>query len=251
MPGIPSKWRGIYLENGSRVYIDAGEQNEYCTPETSNPTELVIHELAGRRLMADAASEAGQTLLCSNVDPVYETTWGSHENYSSKNPINTPSVLMPLLVHLATRIPYTGAGGLSVNHSGIGVVMSPRLHFIRGSVGHQGVDRRTLVFNKQTNHGRSYRNHIICGENLLSHYAGYLKYATTALVLACIDEGLPLADIQFRQPLLKVISQINRDLRMQRLYELSDGRRDSVLDVQESLLDSIEGNLRQLPPWAA
>jgi proteasome accessory factor A len=251
MPFIPARGRGVYLANGARAYIDAGCQNEYCTPETSDPEELVIHELAGRRLMADAAENAGQALLCSNVDPVSQTTWGSHENYSSRHLITKPSMVLPLLNHLGTRKIYAGAGGLSLIHSGATVLMSPKIEFIRAGRGTQGVNRRTMVFNKPANHGRLCRNHIICGESLLSHYANYLKYATTALVIACLDAGLPLPDIRFRMPLFKVIHQINRDLRMQRLYELHDGRRFRALDVQESLLESMEGHFQRLPPWAA
>ena len=33
--------RGVYLGNGSRLYLDAGRHPEFCTPECRSPEELV------------------------------------------------------------------------------------------------------------------------------------------------------------------------------------------------------------------
>ncbi len=250
MPFIRCDKRGAFLANGGRAYVDTGQQNEYCTPEVQSPEALVVHEMAGRKLMAEAADKAGQTLLCSNVDPVAMTTWGTHENYSSQNRIDRGADSDPLYIHLATRLPYTGSGGICPYHGGVSPVLSPRACVIRRRRESQGTVIKSLVYDKMSDYGDSRRNHFMCGESLMSHYASYLKYATTALVVAMLDQGLPFSPVRFRLPLLRVMNQINRDLSMSRLYELIDGRRFTVLDMQEALLESIERWVSLLPEWA-
>ncbi|PYN23526.1 MAG: Pup--protein ligase, partial [Candidatus Rokuibacteriota bacterium] len=37
----------VFLENGSRLYLDTGFHPEYATPECDDVAELVIHDKAG------------------------------------------------------------------------------------------------------------------------------------------------------------------------------------------------------------
>ncbi len=49
--------QGVYLGNGSRLYLDAGHHPEFCTPECRSPEELVRWQLAGERTLAELAKE--------------------------------------------------------------------------------------------------------------------------------------------------------------------------------------------------
>lgn len=42
---------GIFLANGARFYVDCGTHPEYCTPECTDPWELVRQVEAGHRIL--------------------------------------------------------------------------------------------------------------------------------------------------------------------------------------------------------
>ena len=72
LPGVAG---GIYLENGSRFYVDYGNHPELCTPECSNPTDVARYILAGERILSNIAREVERQwpyvnvmLFKSNVD---------------------------------------------------------------------------------------------------------------------------------------------------------------------------------------
>src|SRR5262249_13043768 len=80
---------GMFLANGSRLYIDCGHP-ELATVECTTPDELVRYILAGDRLLSDACRKlvearvvADTFLARSNIGyGPYPTTWGCHESYS-------------------------------------------------------------------------------------------------------------------------------------------------------------------------
>ena len=45
----------LFLQNGSRLYEDAGYHIELCTPETANPDDCVRYFMAGRAMLRDLA----------------------------------------------------------------------------------------------------------------------------------------------------------------------------------------------------
>lgn len=49
------------LGNGGRFYVDHGHP-EYCTPETTSATDALVWELAGDRIVADAAARVSDAL---------------------------------------------------------------------------------------------------------------------------------------------------------------------------------------------
>ena len=42
---------GVFLSNGGNYYLDAGLHLEYCSPEVTNPRDLVLYEKAGERIL--------------------------------------------------------------------------------------------------------------------------------------------------------------------------------------------------------
>ena len=249
LPNLPAARGGVFLANGARVYVDIGNHNEYSTPETEDPSDLVVRELAGRRLMNQCACTADATLLCSNVDPGSGATWGAHENYECAASFD-PEHQAALGVHLVTRIIYTGAGGISAEDPGVRLVLSPRAGRIAASAGGRGSRLRSFVHGKPDSSGAHERLHLACGESLLCHRANYLKYATTALVVRCLDLGLMVGPGCFAASPMRVLRRINRDWGLSGRFRMADGCRLSALDVQDAIRRDVARHIDRLPAWA-
>ena len=74
-----------WLFNGARYYNDHWHP-EYCTPECTSIRELLIHNLAGDRIVEAARKEietklGTRVLLIKNNSDGKKTSFGSHENY--------------------------------------------------------------------------------------------------------------------------------------------------------------------------
>ncbi|MBI4895005.1 MAG: proteasome accessory factor PafA2 family protein [Candidatus Aenigmarchaeota archaeon] len=46
-----------FLSNGARLYFDIGDHPEYCTPETSNPRDVVLYDRAGELIVLKEAQK--------------------------------------------------------------------------------------------------------------------------------------------------------------------------------------------------
>src|ERR1700677_120719 len=55
LPHLPSINGGIFTASGGRLYIDSGDHDEWCTPESTCPTTVVRHLMAGERMLASTA----------------------------------------------------------------------------------------------------------------------------------------------------------------------------------------------------
>lgn len=254
------KWCVAYNEyqrmlgNGSFIYIDSGNHPELSTPETDNPTEAVTYILAGDRIMSRAANELQSYLGKHNIDYKEHATWGAHESYMSIAPIE-PALIIP---HLATRIIYTGAGGLSRYYNDF--CLSPRVYFLEHDSSSNTVSDRALYNTKSEPLGGEFdyitglydyeRIHLICGEALCSETALWLKLATTALVIRLAEE-IPRLEYN-KKPKIPYI-----DLDSMRIYNSDPTLKAkangyTALEVQYIYLDAIESHLGEdwLPVWA-
>lgn len=246
---LPSDKEGVFLECGGRAYVDHGKHNEYATPEVESPAELVICELAGRALMAEGAAAAQHRLLCSNVDPVTRNRWGTHENYQCTKTLGRRA-LSHLYPHLVSRIVYTGAGGLDPRHPGVKLVLSPRACLLNYAYARQGHDCFSLVFAKPQPYCAGDRLHVFSGESLLCQQASYLKYATTALVVGCLDAGQLIGPGPFACSPMRALQRVNRDQSLNVQLSMADGRRLTALEIQEGLLAEVSRHVDLLPAWA-
>ena len=248
-PFLLSSKSGAFLENGSRVYVDQDRQNEYSTPEVFTPSDLVVRELAGRTLMSEAAARVGCALLCSNVDPVTGSTWGTHENYQCKR--KRQSFMMDeFYPHLVSRIIYAGAGGLDLDFSGVRMHLSPRAGLTRRSRSCQGYPCKTLVFDKPEAYCEGFRLHILCGESLLCHTASYLKYATTALIAYGLDHSRFLGPGPLACSPTRALRMLNRDLSLSVKLPFRNGLRLTALEIQQFYLENIDEKINRYPDWA-
>ncbi|MEY3148590.1 MAG: Pup--protein ligase, partial [Actinomycetota bacterium] len=110
----------VFLENGSRLYLDVGSHPEYATAECDSLYEAVVHDKAGERILESLLISAEERLreegirgtiyLFKNNTDSAGNSYGCHENYltsRSDDPSEHSKALIPFLV---SRSIFTGAG---------------------------------------------------------------------------------------------------------------------------------------------
>jgi proteasome accessory factor A len=249
----------IFLANGGLFYIDHGCHPEYATAECTTPTDAVCHLLAGQRLVARLAAiardelRAERVLVCrSNVDYHAGTSWGCHESYLGSQPIAAyESWLIP---HLASRIVYTGSGGLDPLSPGIRFSLSPRVAHLEMVVSPESTRGRGLFHTRDEPLCRGYsRVHVLAGDNACAHRATWLKIGTTALVMALADWAAPAScPIRLSKP-LRALRRFARDHRDRAQVELRHGptAQMTAVDIQRQLLAMVEPHAggSHFPEW--
>ena len=252
----------VFLGNGARLYIDCGAHPEFSTPECSSPHETLTYVRAGEEMLAVAARELERSeeqvahawLFKCNVD-YHNTmsTWGSHESYLHQRP-PVPTFPTNLNAHFASRIIYTGAGGLKPRSPGIEFTLSPRVTHLVREVSGMSTEERGLYHTKDETLSQSgyHRLHVLCGESLCSHTADYLRIGTTALIVALIDAGLrPGQRVRFDDP-LDAMRQFAADPTCTVTARMKDATHASAIEVQRHYLQQVERHLDAefMPEWA-
>ena len=255
---------GMFLENGSRFYIDCGQHPELSTPECTDPWSVVRYVQAGHQILAELAKAVeserppGTEVMCfrCNVDYYIDShsTWGSHESYLHRA---NPASLQPQIVpHLASRIVYTGAGGFNPQSSGLEFSLSPRVAYITrvASADSTGQDRGIFhTKNEPLCQDEYNRLHIICGESLCSETAMFLKVGTTALIVAMAEAGVnPGGEVQIEAP-LDALRVFAADTTCQKTVRMKNWRRLTAIDIQRHYLQHAEAHAHEkyMPDWAA
>jgi len=246
---------GLFLENGSRLYVDSGNHPELCTPECTNPTEVVRYLLAGEQIMLQLAKGSGQPayqVFKHNQDYLSHQGWGCHESYLHR--ANPNIISSDILAHLVTRIIFTGAGGFDVFRRGPEFLISPRTSFLKRLMTENSTGTRGILHIKDEPHAQYgyHRFHLLCGESLSSELATWLKMATTMLVVAMSDVGLhPGSDLRLSEPLLAV-GLIAEDPTLEARLQLVNGKLLTALEIQRCYLAKARDHQRDdfMPPWA-
>ena len=110
----------VFLENGSRLYLDVGSHPEYATAECDSIYDVVVQDKAGERILENLVGSAEERLreegirgtiyLFKNNTDSAGNSYGCHENYLTSRDDDASlhnSVLIPFLV---SRMIFTGAG---------------------------------------------------------------------------------------------------------------------------------------------
>lgn len=250
---------GIFLENGSRFYLDSGRHPEFSTAECANPWDAVRYVEAGHRFilgLLDELNRCGsrEPTGCYRVNVDYcesGATWGCHESYlHHADPDSLPQDLIP---HLVSRIIYTGAGGFDPLSAGLKFTLSPRASYIRRVVSWDAACDRGIFHAKNEPLGHGYsRLHVIFGENLCSYLAMFLKIGATCLVVAMAEAGLnPGREVSLSEP-LDALDTIAADWMLRSPLSVGGNRKMSALEIQRHYLNLAEDNLGRdfMPPWA-
>jgi len=252
---------GMFLENGSRLYIDCGLHPELSTPECTDPWSVVRYIQAGHRILADLAQTVeaerppGTEVMCFRCNVDYgglRTTWGSHESYLHRmSPAALQSQIVP---HLVSRIIYTGAGGFNPLSSGLEFTLSPRVAHINRVASADSTSDRGIFHTKNEPLARDGYNrlHIICGESLCSETAMFLKAGTTALIGAMADAGVsPGGEVQIESP-LDALRSFAADTTCKKTVRMKNWRRLTAIEIQRHYLSKAEEHAREafMPEWS-
>ncbi|MEN3368553.1 MAG: Pup amidohydrolase [Verrucomicrobiota bacterium] len=242
----------LVLSNGARFYNDHAHP-EYSTPECTTLRQLVAHEKAGERILAECARRrnlklpAGQEVrLYKNNTDFAGHSYGCHDNYLMRRDVPWDRLVADVLPFLITRQIFAGAGKIGIEGESVagqpGVFqISQRADFFSALVSIDTMNKRPLVNTRDEPHAepKSYRRfHVILGDSNMSEWATALKVGTTALVLDLIERG-EAPQIEIAQP-VGATKSISRDPDYHWIIELSDGRKISAIDVQRLYLKAAQ-----------
>ncbi len=241
----------VFLENGARLYLDVGSHPEYATPECDKLIELVAHDKAGERIIANLQRIAEQRLreegirgdiyLYKNNTDSAGNSYGCHENYLVPREGDFQKMLDILIPFLVTRQIFSGAGKLLQTARGPIYSISQRADHIWEGVSSATTRSRPIINTRDEPHAdaEKYRRlHVIAGDSNMSEYATYVKVGTTAALLEMIETGVVFRDMTLANP-IRAIRQISQDPTCRRKVDLANGRELSALDIQWEYLDRV------------
>ena len=223
----------VYLENGSRLGLNADGQVEYATPECTSVGEAVMYQQAGHHTMALLAGSATDALGREGIRGRVRIGWGGtdaggacHESYSAPAGVDlrTSSVLEPFL---ATR-PVIAAGGQSLD----GAFALCR--------------RRTVPLVTRAapfaDAGRYQRIHIQSDPNTWAATTA-LALGATHLVVRMLEDSWDLPDMRLADT-LATLRIVEGDPSCRRTIRLASGRSARATTVQRALADRAHRYLR-------
>ena len=242
----------LVLSNGARFYNDHAHP-EYSTPECTTLRQIVAHEKAGERILAECARRRNLKLPETETVRLYKNntdfaghSYGCHDNYLMRRDVPWERLVAGVLPFLVTRQIFAGAGKMGIEaesgaaQSGV-FQISQRADFFSVLVSIDTMNKRPLVNTRDEPHAdvnRYRRLHVIIGDSNMSEWATALKIGTTALVLDLIERG-EAPRIEIAQP-VEATKAISRDQDYHWTIELSDGHKISAIDVQRLYLKAAQ-----------
>ena len=241
----------VFLENGSRLYLDVGSHPEFATAECDSIEEVVAHDKAGERILEDLVKGAeerleeegirGEIFVFKNNTDSAGNSYGCHENYlvsRHKDFHRTVDVLVPFLV---TRQIYLGAGKLAQTPRGISYSISQRADHIWEGVSSATTRSRPIINTRDEPHADAelYRRlHVIAGDSNMSEYATFVKVGTMLALLQMTERDVLFRDLTLENP-IRAIREVSHDMTCRRKIKLVNGRELSALDIQWEYLDRV------------
>ncbi|MFT4298302.1 MAG: depupylase/deamidase Dop [Aeromicrobium sp.] len=235
----------IILTNGARLYVDHAHP-EYSSPEVTTPRDVVIWEKAGEEVMREAAELAGRipgngplVLYKNNVDNK-GASYGSHENYLMDRQVPFEQIVTHLTPFFVSRQVVCGAGRVGQQQDGSvhEFQISQRADYFEVPVGLETTLKRPIINTRDEPHAdpRKYRRlHVIVGDANCAETSIYLKHGLTSLVLAMIEGGAVVTDLDLANP-VAALHAISHDPSLRVTVDLADGRSITALDLQAEYL---------------
>ncbi len=246
----------VFLENGSRLYLDVGSHPEYATAECDDLLDLVAHDKAGEWILRDLVHSAerrlleegirGEVYLFKNNTDSAGNSYGCHENYLVGRATDFGATLDVLIPFLISRTIFAGAGRIQMTSRGPIFAMAQRAEHIWEGVSSATTRSRPIINTRDEPHAdaeRYRRLHVIAGDSNMSEYATYLKVGTVLALLQMIEEGAVFRDLTLDNP-VKALRLISQDPTCRRPVRLANGRELSALDIQWEYLERVLRHLR-------
>ena len=243
----------VFLENGSRLYLDVGSHPEYATAECDSLSDVVAQDKAGEAILRELVDYAqgqladegirGDIYLFKNNTDSSGNSYGCHENYCIDRIEDLTRLEQVFIPHLISRQIFTGAGKVVTNAKGTAYSMSQRAEHIWEAISSATTRSRPIINTRDEPHAdpEKYRRlHVIVGDSNMSEFATYLKIGTAAVVLAMIeDKTTVLRDYNMASP-INALRDISYDLWSKEPVKLLSGRDMTALEIQEDLCERAE-----------
>jgi len=252
----------VFLENGSRLYLDVGSHPEYATAECDSLHDVVAQDKAGEAILRELVEHAQQQLteegirgdifLFKNNTDSTGNSYGCHENYCIERIEDLSRLEQVFIPFLVSRQIFTGAGKVVTNGNGTTYSMSQRAEHIWESISSATTRSRPIINTRDEPHAdpEKYRRlHVIVGDSNMSEFATYLKIGTASVVLAMIeDKTTVLRDYNMASP-INALRDISYDLWSKEPVRLLSGRDMTALEIQDDLCERAESFIqgRDLP----
>ncbi len=233
------------LANAGRWYVD-GAHPEYCTPECSDPRELVAYERAGELIAAKSlewmnrnAGDAQYAVYKNNSDGK-GNSYGYHENYLLARSVPFEKIIKTLLPFFVSRQIFSGSGKVGAENgtSPVNYQIAQRSDFFECLVDLNTMVKRPIVNTRDEFHAdasRYRRHHVIVGDANMAEIPTYLKVGTTAIVMEMLECGAELPNIELDDA-VAAIKAVSRDLSVKKDLRLSSGHMTTAIAIQRDFL---------------
>ena len=241
----------VFLQNGSRLYLDVGSHPEYATPECDSLTQLLIHDRAGDRILeglvedgqARLAAEGiqGEIYLFKNNTDTGGNSYGCHENYLVERHGDFARLAERLIPMLITRQLLTGAGKVLQTPRGAIYAMSQRADHIWEGTSSATTRSRPIINTRDEPHADAdlYRRlHVIVGDSNMSETTIMLKVGMVDLLLRMLEGGGVMKDMTMENP-IRAIREISHDHTGGAKIRLTSGRTLTALEIQQEYFERI------------
>ncbi len=239
----------VFLENGSRLYLDVGSHPEYATPECDSLHDVVAHDKAGERILEGLVRSAekrledegirGQIFLFKNNTDSAGNSYGCHENYLVGRHGDFQRIIDTLIPFFVTRQVFAGAGKLLQTARGTAFCLAQRAEHIWEGISSATTRSRPIINTRDEPHAdaeRYRRLHVIAGDSNMSEYVTYVKVGATAALLQMLEDDVVFRDLTLENP-IRAIREISHDVTCKRRVRLANGRELSALDIQWEYLE--------------
>jgi proteasome accessory factor A len=243
------KSSNVFLENGSRLYLDVGSHPEYATAECDDLLDLVAHDKAGEVVVAGLVADAEEQLAAegirgeislfkNNLDSA-GNSYGCHENFLVPRNGRFNELVELLIPFLASRTVYCGAGAIVESAQGPRYSMAQRADHIWEGVSSATTRSRPMINTRDEPHAdgeRFRRLHVIVGDTNMSQYATYLKVGAMAAMLQMFEADVVFRDLTLANP-IRAIRDIAHDPTCTTTVRLANGRDLTAIDLQWEYLE--------------
>ncbi len=252
----------VFLENGSRLYLDVGSHPEYATAECDTLSDLVAQDKAGEAILRELVSYAqeqltnegirGDIFLFKNNTDSSGNSYGCHENYCIERFDDLTRLEQVFIPFLISRQIFAGAGKVVTTPRGTTYSMSQRAEHIWESISSATTRSRPIINTRDEPHAdpeRYRRLHVIVGDSNMSEFATFVKVGTASVVLAMIeDRTTVLRDYNLASP-INALRDISYDLWSKEPIKLVSGRDMTAIEIQDDLCERAEqfASSRELP----
>ena len=241
----------VFLENGSRLYLDVGSHPEYATPECDSLYDVVAHDKAGERILEGLVESAearlaeegirGDIYLYRNNTDSAGNSYGCHENYLIRRQADFQRTIDTLIPFLVTRQIWSGAGKLLNTARGTVYSLAQRAEHIWEGSSSATTRSRPIINTRDEPHADAelYRRlHVIAGDSNMSEYATYVKMGSTIALLQMLEDEVVFRDLTLENP-IRAIREISHDVTCRRRIRLANGRELSAHDIQWEYLERV------------